>query len=298
MSMPDMNDFTGFLKKALPWIGAAATGNVPALIAMAAKTVGDTLGVEVSAEPAAISDAVANATPEQIIALKTAEQTFQRRCRMGFAQSRNGADWPRCDTSVHRRHCGAARSTAATVASTARDRGAVTFAIGWDLVWGSYFFCRAASPSRSRYRCAVFGFLGTNWLRRAKHEGRRLLLRLSRDNDKTQAMASAFQHLGTVPPNQFADLTLRIRNNIRTQSISALAMAARPNVESQAQYVIDRGSVDRVKRLSQRHHEICASQQYLRQSTWLPRPCDLQPSKLGRVLTRRSRCAHCPETEP
>jgi len=110
MSMPDMNDFTGFLKKALPWIGAAATGNVPALIAMAAKTVGDTLGVEVSAEPAAISDAVANATPEQIIALKTAEQTFQRRCRMGFAQSRNGADWPRCDTSVHRRHCGAPRS--------------------------------------------------------------------------------------------------------------------------------------------------------------------------------------------
>ena len=82
----DAKDFTGFLQKALPWIGAAATGNVPLLVAMAAKTVGDALGTEIPATPEGIGTAVANATPEQIIALKTAEQGFQERMQaMGFA---------------------------------------------------------------------------------------------------------------------------------------------------------------------------------------------------------------------
>lgn len=80
-----MNDF---IKKILPWIGAAATSNIPALITLAAKEVGDALGVEVPAEPAAIATAVTNATPEQITRLKEMELGFQERMQaMGFGHA-------------------------------------------------------------------------------------------------------------------------------------------------------------------------------------------------------------------
>lgn len=79
-------DFAKILNKALPWIGAAATGNVPALIGMAAQEVGAALGVKVDASADAIGKAVANATPEQMLALRTAEMAFQERMQaMNFA---------------------------------------------------------------------------------------------------------------------------------------------------------------------------------------------------------------------
>jgi hypothetical protein len=79
-------DFTSVLKKALPWIGAAATGNVPALVMMAAKEVSDVLGVDVPPEPQAIAAAVANATPEQLAAMRDREMTFKERMQaLGFA---------------------------------------------------------------------------------------------------------------------------------------------------------------------------------------------------------------------
>lgn len=65
-----------FLKSILPFIGAAATGNVPALIAMAANAVGDAIGVDVEQTAAAITKAVTGATPEQLLALRTAESDF------------------------------------------------------------------------------------------------------------------------------------------------------------------------------------------------------------------------------
>ena len=79
-----MNDF---LKKVLPYIGAAATGGIPALIGMAAKTVGEVLGAEVGASPDAITQAVLGATPEQMLLLKKAEQDFTLQMQaMGFKQ--------------------------------------------------------------------------------------------------------------------------------------------------------------------------------------------------------------------
>lgn len=78
-------DFSNLLTKVLPWIGAAATGNVPALITMAAKEVSDVLGVEVKPEAGAIAAAVANATPDQVIAMRDRDATFQERMQaMGF----------------------------------------------------------------------------------------------------------------------------------------------------------------------------------------------------------------------
>lgn len=85
-----MTDFASVVKKALPWIGAAATGNVPALIAMAAQTVSDVLGVEVLADGGSITSAVANATPEQLLALRSREMDFKERMQaLGFQQERD-----------------------------------------------------------------------------------------------------------------------------------------------------------------------------------------------------------------
>lgn len=77
----DTNDVMSFAKKALPWIGAAVTGNVPVLVTMATKAVSDALGVEVEATPSAVAHAVANATPEELIKLKIAENDFMLKMR-------------------------------------------------------------------------------------------------------------------------------------------------------------------------------------------------------------------------
>lgn len=75
----------GFLSKALPWIGAAASGNVPALVGLAAKAVGDAVGAPVAATPDAVAAAVAGATPEQIAALKQADNDMQAKLQaLGF----------------------------------------------------------------------------------------------------------------------------------------------------------------------------------------------------------------------
>ncbi len=73
----DKDGIFDFVNKALPWIGAAATGNVPMLVTMASKVVSDALGTKVEATPSAVALAVANATPEQLIALKAAENDFK-----------------------------------------------------------------------------------------------------------------------------------------------------------------------------------------------------------------------------
>jgi hypothetical protein len=78
-------DLSTVVKKALPWIGAAATSNVPALITLAAQAVGSVLGVDVPATGDDITTAVANATPEQLTALRSREMDFKERMQaMGF----------------------------------------------------------------------------------------------------------------------------------------------------------------------------------------------------------------------
>lgn len=80
-----MNDL---LTKVLPWIGAAATGNVPALVSMAAKTLGDAMGSEVKPTAEAIGQAIAGATPEQLQAARAADAEFALKMQaMGFAHA-------------------------------------------------------------------------------------------------------------------------------------------------------------------------------------------------------------------
>jgi len=76
----------GFLTKVLPWISAAATCNIPALVGLASGVIGTALGKPVASTTDAIAEAVAGATPEQMIALKTAENDFAAKMQsMGFA---------------------------------------------------------------------------------------------------------------------------------------------------------------------------------------------------------------------
>lgn len=74
-------NFPDLIKTALPWIGAAATGNVPALITLAAGAVGNALGTEVKPDAQSISTAIAGATPDQMIALKLADNEFAVKMR-------------------------------------------------------------------------------------------------------------------------------------------------------------------------------------------------------------------------
>lgn len=75
-----------FLKSIAPWLAAAATGNVPALIGMAANELTSVLGYEVEPEKTAIEKAVSSATAEQLLAIKQADYAFEAKMKeLGYA---------------------------------------------------------------------------------------------------------------------------------------------------------------------------------------------------------------------
>jgi hypothetical protein len=80
-----MANFGAILGKITPWITAAATSNVPALVGLAAKAIGGAVGQSVSPNLQAITEAVAGATPEQLASIKAADQNFQLQMQtLGF----------------------------------------------------------------------------------------------------------------------------------------------------------------------------------------------------------------------
>lgn len=77
-----MNDL---LKKVLPWIGAAASGNTPALLEMAATALSDVFGHPIEPSAAGIQAAINGATPEQLQAARAADQAFALKMQaLGF----------------------------------------------------------------------------------------------------------------------------------------------------------------------------------------------------------------------
>lgn len=68
-------------KDALPFLGAAATGGVPALVAAAASAISSALGTEVLPTKDGIDEALRKATPEQLVALKQVDASFKIRMR-------------------------------------------------------------------------------------------------------------------------------------------------------------------------------------------------------------------------
>lgn len=71
-----MPDFQKLLGQVAPWLCAAATGNVPALITMSANAIGSAIGSNVKPTVEAIGTAITGATPEQMLAIKNADNDF------------------------------------------------------------------------------------------------------------------------------------------------------------------------------------------------------------------------------
>lgn len=82
-----MNDVIG---KVLPWITGALTGGVPALLGMAAQEVGKAIGVEIEPTQKAVESAIVGATPEQLLAIKEAENRFSLRMQeLGYQSEKD-----------------------------------------------------------------------------------------------------------------------------------------------------------------------------------------------------------------
>ncbi len=80
-----MADWQNLVKQVAPWVAAAATGGVPALVGMAAVTVGKAMGQDVKPTMDAIGAAISGATPEQLLAIKSADQQFALQMqKLGF----------------------------------------------------------------------------------------------------------------------------------------------------------------------------------------------------------------------
>ena len=78
-----MNELTALLSKAAPWLAAAAGGPV-GIAGMAIKTLAETLGAT-EGTVASVTSALIGATPEQVLALKAADQDFKLRMQeLGF----------------------------------------------------------------------------------------------------------------------------------------------------------------------------------------------------------------------
>lgn len=158
-------DFSNLLTKVLPWIGAAATGNVPALITMAAKEVGEALGVEVPATAQGIGQAVASATTEQLLALKDRELAFQERMQaMGFAHV---ADMARLAVEEARVYADDAKDARAHFAADEKVfvlgiAVLLTFAALMGVVlWGSYKLISGDSRLNANALAIVSTLIGT-----------------------------------------------------------------------------------------------------------------------------------------
>lgn len=193
-----------FLKKVLPWIGAAATGNVPMLIGMAAKEVGGALGVDIEPQAAAIAKAVSGATPEQMAVLQERELTFKERMQaMGFKHVEEMARVGLEETKALIGDTQHAREKHAS------NRGVywlgiavlVTFAgvMGFSL-WGAFAILTGGITIKDiGVVAAVFGFLGTvvGYVAANAQQVIAYFFGSSRGSkEKSDAMAETFKQLG------------------------------------------------------------------------------------------------------
>jgi hypothetical protein len=74
-----------FLKTIAPWLGAAATGGIPALAGMAVSKIAEVMGLDGSPTAESVMNALKGATPEQMLMLKKADQDFEAKMKeLGF----------------------------------------------------------------------------------------------------------------------------------------------------------------------------------------------------------------------
>lgn len=197
-------DFSNLLIKVLPWIGAAATGNVPALITMAAKEVGEVLGVEVKPEANAIAHAVANATPDQVMAMRDRDATFQERMQaMGFNHVEELAKIGLQEVQTYVQDTADARSKNAANDKVFWLGVAVLFTFGLVMclcLYGAYSIMTGGITIKDvAVVAAVSGFVGTvvGYVAANAQQVVAYFFGSSKGSqDKTTAMADAFKGLG------------------------------------------------------------------------------------------------------
>jgi hypothetical protein len=90
----------GIFKAIAPWIFTAASTMLPGPLGAAALAVGKAIGKDVPADNDAIAQAVAGATPEQMAAIKAADQQFQLdMTKLGFEKVEDLAKMAYDDTA-------------------------------------------------------------------------------------------------------------------------------------------------------------------------------------------------------
>lgn len=193
-----------FLKKVLPWIGAAATGNVPALIGMAAKTVGDALGKDVSATSDAITAAVSSASPEQLATMREKDQEFKLKMEgLGFSHLE---EMTRLSLDQDKAYIGDAQSARDKFAANQGvfNLGVVilsTFALSIGMsMWGAYLLLSGGITIEDiGVVAAVFSFLGTivGYMAANAQQVVGYFFGSSKgSSDNREALASSVTHLG------------------------------------------------------------------------------------------------------
>lgn len=155
-----------FLKKALPWIGAAATGNVPALVTMAAKTISDAVGFDVDPTPTAITQAVVLATPEQLAAMQEKENEFKLKMQsLGFTHAEEMGRLHLAETQVFIEDTKDARDKFSANHNVFKLGVTIVlvFAITVGMsMWGAYLLLSGGITVKDMgIVAAVFSFLGT-----------------------------------------------------------------------------------------------------------------------------------------
>lgn len=159
-------DWKKLTASALPYIGAAVTGNVPMLLGMAAKDISNALGREIEPTAEAIMGAVIGAKPEEISRIREAEQTFSLKMQeLGFKHAKDMAEIGLQETKAYIDDTKDAREKHAQNQNVFRLGVVIllTFAamIGLSL-WGSYLLLSGGiTVADVGMVAAVFGFLGT-----------------------------------------------------------------------------------------------------------------------------------------
>lgn len=200
-----------FLKKALPWIGAAATGNVPALIGMAAKVVSEVLGEDIQPAAEAIANAVAGATPEQLASLKEKELEFKAKMQeLGFKHVEEMQRLQLEEAQAYMFDTQHARDRHAQNTAVFRLGALVLLSFGLAVgfsMWGSYLLLTKGlgTDIDPGVVAAVFGFLGTviGYLAANAQQVIGFFFGSSKGSgDKTDAMVLAFQQLSAKATKQ------------------------------------------------------------------------------------------------
>lgn len=199
-----------FLKKALPWIGAAATGNVPALIGLAAKAVGDVIGQDVSPTAEAIATAVSGATPDQIAQMKEKDNEFKLKMQaLGFQHVEEMTRLGIEETKTFVEDAQNARDKFSANQSVFKLGVVilVAFAVSVGLsMWGAYLLLSGGIEIKDvGIVAAVFSFLGTivGYMAANAQQVVGFFFGSSKgSNDKQEALSASIMHLGAALKKQ------------------------------------------------------------------------------------------------